>query len=230
MPASSGRSRRASVRAASSSRSRRACSAGRRPSPAARPRRRWAWPCTSSSPSPSPSSTTRRARYAEALWRRPWTFGALYGVAVFGVMHYIVVPLSAAGGGGVAPFDLLWDGLSLVVHAFGIGVPVALAARAALRGASRRSASGRLGVRRASLIADRLGLRSAAGACRPAVNYRHGRGQPGGRAVSRRARSLRDGSPLPPGGASSGASGRDSEAARGARRRVASRTTGRPGG
>ena len=46
------------------------------------------------------------ARYAEALWRRPWVFGSLYGVAVFGVMHYIVVPLSAAGGGGVAPFDL----------------------------------------------------------------------------------------------------------------------------
>jgi hypothetical protein len=74
------------------------------------------------------------ARHSEALWRRPWAFGSLYGVAVFGVMHYIVVPLSAAGGGGVAPFDLLWDGLSLVVHAFGIGVPVALAARAALRG------------------------------------------------------------------------------------------------
>lgn len=74
------------------------------------------------------------ARYAEPLWRRPWAFGSLYGVAVFGVMHYIVVPLSAAGTGGVASFDLLWDGLSMVVHAFGIGVPVALAARAALRG------------------------------------------------------------------------------------------------
>lgn len=74
------------------------------------------------------------ARYAEALWRRPWMFGSLYGVGVFGVMHYVVVPLSAARGGGVAPFDLLWDGLSIVVHAFGIGVPVALAARAALRG------------------------------------------------------------------------------------------------
>ena len=78
------------------------------------------------------------ARYAEALWRRPWTFGSLYGVAVFGVMHYIVVPLSAAGGGGVPAFDLLWDGLSIVVHAFGIGVPVALAARAALRDAAGR--------------------------------------------------------------------------------------------
>jgi uncharacterized membrane protein YagU involved in acid resistance len=78
------------------------------------------------------------ARYAEALWRRPLAFGSLYGVAVFGVMHYVVVPLSAAGGGGIAPFDLLWDGLSIVVHAFGIGVPVALAARAALRDRAAR--------------------------------------------------------------------------------------------
>lgn len=76
------------------------------------------------------------ARYAPALWRRSWTYGSLYGVAVFGVMHYIVVPLSAAGGNGVPPFDLLWDGLSIVVHAVGIGVPVALAARAALHGGS----------------------------------------------------------------------------------------------
>jgi hypothetical protein len=76
------------------------------------------------------------ARHAQALWRRPWMFGALYGVAVFGVMRYLVVPLSAAGGGRIAPFDLLWDGLSIVVHAYGIGVPVALAARAALRGRS----------------------------------------------------------------------------------------------
>ena len=73
------------------------------------------------------------ARYAEALWRRPWAFGSLYGVAVFGVMHYIVVPLSAAGGTGVPRFDLVWDGLSIFMHAVGIGVPVALGARAALR-------------------------------------------------------------------------------------------------
>lgn len=90
------------------------------------------------------------ARYAEALWRRPWAFGSLYGVAVFGVMHYVVVPLSAAGGGGIPAFDLLWDGLSIVVHAFGVGVPVALAARAALRdGASRPPAVGRASAARA---------------------------------------------------------------------------------
>ena len=57
------------------------------------------------------------ARYAAALWQRPWTFGSLYGVAVFGVMHYLVVPLSAASGGGIPGFDLLWDGLSSVAGA-----------------------------------------------------------------------------------------------------------------
>ncbi len=72
------------------------------------------------------------ARYAAALWRRPWLYGALYGVGVYGVMQYVVVPLSRAGGGGGRP-NLLWDVLSILVHAFGIGVPVALAARAALR-------------------------------------------------------------------------------------------------
>jgi uncharacterized membrane protein YagU involved in acid resistance len=72
------------------------------------------------------------ARRAAALRQRPWLFGALYGVGVYGVMHYIVVPLSRAGGGGRP--NLLWDLLSIVVHAVGIGIPVALAARAALRG------------------------------------------------------------------------------------------------
>jgi hypothetical protein len=74
------------------------------------------------------------ARSAPALWQRPWLYGSLYGVAVYGVMQYVVVPLSRAGGGGGAP-NPLWVTLSIVVHAFGIGVPVALAARAALRGA-----------------------------------------------------------------------------------------------
>jgi hypothetical protein len=74
------------------------------------------------------------ARYAPTLWRRPWLYGSLYGVAVYGVMTYVVVPLSRAGGGGGKP-NVLWITLSIVLHAFGIGVPVALAARAAMRGA-----------------------------------------------------------------------------------------------
>ena len=47
-------------------------------------------------------------------------------------MNYIVVPLSAAGGGGAK--DPLWVGLSVVVHMLLIGVPIALFVRAALRG------------------------------------------------------------------------------------------------
>jgi hypothetical protein len=75
------------------------------------------------------------ARRAAGLRRQPWLFGALYGVAVYGVMHYVVVPLSRAGGGGGRAY-LLWDVSSVVVHALGIGIPVALAARAALQGAA----------------------------------------------------------------------------------------------
>ena len=50
-------------------------------------------------------------------------------------MTYVVVPLSRAGGGGGKP-DVLWITLSILIHAFGIGLPVALAARAALRGSA----------------------------------------------------------------------------------------------
>jgi hypothetical protein len=78
------------------------------------------------------------ARYAPSLWRRPWLWGSLYGVGVYGVMNYIVVPLSRAGGGGGWPITL-WAVLSIAVHAFGIGVPVALAARAALGGTAPAS-------------------------------------------------------------------------------------------
>jgi len=49
-----------------------------------------------------------------------------------------VVPLSAAGTGHAPPFALVWDGLSIVFHAFGVGLPVALGARAALRGRADR--------------------------------------------------------------------------------------------
>lgn len=57
------------------------------------------------------------------LWRRPWPMGAVYGLLVYGVMNHIVVPLSAAGPGSKNP---LWIGLSILVHMFLIGVPIAL--------------------------------------------------------------------------------------------------------
>lgn len=71
------------------------------------------------------------ARNRTVLWRRPWLFGALYGLLVYGVMNYVVVPLSAAGAGGGTP-DRLWITLTVIVHVIFIGIPCALAARAAL--------------------------------------------------------------------------------------------------
>ena len=56
--------------------------------------------------------------------------GAIYGLGVYVVMNFIVVPLSAAMPGSRDP---LWVGLSVLVHMFLIGVPVALATRQAIR-------------------------------------------------------------------------------------------------
>ena len=71
------------------------------------------------------------ARRVPPLRERPVAYGAAYGLLLYGIMNYIVVPLSAAGGGGAK--DPLWVGLSVVVHMFLIGVPIALFVRAALR-------------------------------------------------------------------------------------------------
>jgi hypothetical protein len=71
------------------------------------------------------------ARRVSPLRERPVPCGAAYGLLLYGIMNYIVVPLSAAGGGAKDP---LWVGLSVVVHMFLIGVPIALFVRAALGG------------------------------------------------------------------------------------------------
>lgn len=63
------------------------------------------------------------------LVRQPVRYGALYGGLLYVVMNHVVVPLSRAGPGSRLP---LWVGLSIVVHLFLIGVPMALAARRAL--------------------------------------------------------------------------------------------------
>lgn len=70
------------------------------------------------------------AREWAVLRRHPLTGGAVYGLLLYVVMNYVVVPLSAAGGGG--PQDRLWVALSIVVHMFLIGVPIAFFARRAL--------------------------------------------------------------------------------------------------
>jgi hypothetical protein len=69
------------------------------------------------------------ARRMPALGRRPVLLGAAYGLLLYVIMNYVVLPLSAASP---APKDPLWIGLSVAVHASLIGVPIALFARAAL--------------------------------------------------------------------------------------------------
>jgi hypothetical protein len=74
------------------------------------------------------------ARRWTLLWQRPLLAGAAYGLLLYAIMNYIVVPLSAAGGGGSQ--DPLWISLSLAVHALLIGVPIALFVRRARRPAA----------------------------------------------------------------------------------------------
>ena len=69
------------------------------------------------------------SRALPLLIQRPVLCGAAYGLIVYGVMNYVVIPLSNARKGG--GFLLSWFVCSLIVHAFLIGVPAALFARAA---------------------------------------------------------------------------------------------------
>jgi hypothetical protein len=58
-------------------------------------------------------------------------YGALYGLVLYAVMTYVVVPLSQAGGGKLPPWR--WENLSHIAgHMLLVGVPCALAARYAL--------------------------------------------------------------------------------------------------
>ena len=71
------------------------------------------------------------ARSWLALRGQPLFYGAAYGLALYGIMNYVVVPLSAARGGRSG--GALWVGLSILVHVFLIGVPIALFASRALK-------------------------------------------------------------------------------------------------
>jgi hypothetical protein len=80
------------------------------------------------------------SRRVPVLAERPIPFGAAYGLLLYVIMNYVVVPLSAASGGGRK--DPLWVGLSIVVHVVLIGIPIALftwrAARVGTEGAPGR--------------------------------------------------------------------------------------------
>lgn len=68
------------------------------------------------------------SRRSPALARRPFVWGPVYGVAVWLVMNFVVLPLSAAGGPQFSP-AVVANGLA--IHVFGVGLPSALFARAA---------------------------------------------------------------------------------------------------
>jgi hypothetical protein len=70
------------------------------------------------------------ARRWSLLVRHSYLCGAGYGLMLYGIMNYIVVPLSAAGPGST---DRLWVTLSIVVHIALIGIPIALATASASR-------------------------------------------------------------------------------------------------
>jgi hypothetical protein len=55
--------------------------------------------------------------------------GLLYGIAVYLTMTFVVVPASAAGGGAVPAWPVALNGV--LIHMFGVGLPAAVAARAA---------------------------------------------------------------------------------------------------
>ena len=65
------------------------------------------------------------------LTERPFLYGSIYGVVVYFVMNYVVIPLSATQRG---KFLFSWVALTIIVHAVLIGVPAALTARAVKAG------------------------------------------------------------------------------------------------
>jgi uncharacterized membrane protein YagU involved in acid resistance len=68
------------------------------------------------------------SRRIPALVRAPLVSGILYGLAVYFVMNYIVLPLSA-----VTPGRFVWPVFinGILIHMFGVGLPASLVARAA---------------------------------------------------------------------------------------------------
>jgi hypothetical protein len=65
------------------------------------------------------------SRRLTLLTRRPIVWGVVYGVAVWLVMNFVVLPLSAAGRGALA-WPVVVNGL--LIHMFGVGLPASLVA------------------------------------------------------------------------------------------------------
>jgi hypothetical protein len=70
------------------------------------------------------------ARRIPYLTLHPFVSGVLYGIGVYLVMNYVVIPLSAIGH--LLPFVPVVAITGILVHMFFIGVPIAWSARKAL--------------------------------------------------------------------------------------------------
>jgi len=68
------------------------------------------------------------SRHVRVLAQRPLVCGPVYGLAVYAVMNLVVIPLSAIHRG---PMTLPVLANGLLIHLLGVGLPSALAARAA---------------------------------------------------------------------------------------------------
>jgi hypothetical protein len=66
-------------------------------------------------------------RMVPDLNRWPLLSGTTYGLAIYFVMQLIVLPFSANGGGSYPQGQFLFGGL--LIHAFGVGLPIALIAK-----------------------------------------------------------------------------------------------------
>ena len=69
--------------------------------------------------------------FAAQRWRvlatRPVVMGALYGLAVYAVMNFAVLPLTATGAPRLAPWPVVANGL--FAHLVCVGIPAALTTR-----------------------------------------------------------------------------------------------------
>lgn len=68
------------------------------------------------------------SRRLPQLVRRPLVYGPLYGLAVYLVMNFVVIPLSASPR-GTPPPEVIANGV--LIHLVGVGLPAALFARKA---------------------------------------------------------------------------------------------------
>ena len=75
------------------------------------------------------------SRIWPVLARRATLFGPLYGIGVYLVMNYVVLPLSAFPPRSKPPAPAVWI-TGVLAHMFLIGLPIALAAKRAVPAAA----------------------------------------------------------------------------------------------